>query len=580
MPPETAADARPGHLVEDARLLIDSAWRLDRRRVLLQLALLLVSGLLGGASLLLLVPIVNSVANPDATIAVPLVGRVGLSSLPLWLLLLAFVILAAGQALISRTATVNAARIQQQLVDSLRQDAFTAILAARWSFVLGLRRSDIIQVVTTGAVRAGLAFQQMMNGAVALVLAIATAAVALLVSPAVAALAIVAVIVVALVQATSVRPAYRLGRLFSERSRHLQGVVTDSLDSLRLVRAHDASAVWADRLSTAFTDAREVQLANTQRMTTVTAVSSVGMAVAASLLVLVSVWASVPPTSIVVILVLIARLNGQVQRVVTMTGQLANSLPAVRDLAALTADGQAAREVPAGVKTSRSGIGADPAIPMLEFRDVTFHYPGAGHGVTDLSLTVPRGDITVLTGHSGAGKSTSADLALGLLTPQSGQVLVDGSPLTAEDLQWWRQHVAYVPQHTMLVPGTLRDNLTWSVQDATTDDACWAALDQAAASFAGSLTDGLDTVLGEQGLRLSGGERQRVAIARALLRQPLLLVLDEATSSLDDATESQVLEMMTSLVPSVTVLVIAHRQSTIDAAHHVVRLAGGRGIDS
>ncbi len=99
-------------------------------------------------------------------------------------------------------------------------------------------------------------------------------------------------------------------------------------------------------------------------------------------------------------------------------------------------------------------------------------------------------------------------------------------------------------------------------------------------SFARSLPDGLDTVLGEQGLRLSGGERQRVAIARALLRQPLLLVLDEATSSLDDETESQVLEMMTSLVPSVTVLVIAHRQSTIDAAHHVVRLAGGRGVDA
>ena len=491
--------------MDDARLLIGAAWRLDRRRVLLQVMLLLVNGIVGGASLLLLVPIVNSVADRGATMALPLLGEVGLGSLPLWLLLLVFVLLAATQALISRTATVNAARVQQELVDSLRQDAFTAILAAQWSFVLGLRRSDIIQVVTTGAARAGLAFQQMMNGAVAFVLAIATAVVALLVAPGVAALAIVAVIVAALVQATSVRPAYRLGRLFSERSRHLQGVVTDSLDSLRLVRAHDASAVWADRLSSAFTDAREVQLANTQRMTAVAAVSSVGMAVAASLLVLVSVWASVPPTSIVVILVLIARLNGQTQRVVTMFAQLANSLPAVRDLAALTAEGQAAREIPAGATSSRRHMGADPSTPMLEFRTVTFHYAGADSGVTELSLTVPRGDITVLTGHSGAGKSTTADLALGLLTPESGEVLVDGCPLTASDLQWWRRHVAYVPQHTMLVPGTLRDNLTWSVQEATSDDACWIALDQAAASFARSLPQGLDTVLGEQGLRLSGG---------------------------------------------------------------------------
>ena len=185
--------------------------------------------------------------------------------------------------------------------------------------------------------------------------------------------------------------------------------------------------------------------------------------------------------------------------------------------------------------------------------------------------------MTALTGASGAGKSTTADIVLGLLEPDAGEVLIEGRPLTRAGLRAWRARVAYVPQETILIPGSLRRNLLWSVGEAS-DEACWAALDRAAAGFARSLPDGLDTLLGDRGIRLSGGERQRVAIARALLREPDLLVLDEATSSLDDATEAAVLELLASLGPAVTVLVIAHRRSTIEAAGHVVELAAGRAV--
>ena len=157
---------------------------------------------------------------------------------------------------------------------------------------------------------------------------------------------------------------------------------------------------------------------------------------------------------------------------------------------------------------------------------------------------------------------------------------VAGEPLMPPDYTWWRTHVAYVPQETVLVPGTLRENLVWSTVADVNDDECWQALDRAAASFARHLPDGLDTLLGDRGVRLSGGERQRVAIARALLRTPALLVLDEATSSLDDATEAAVLDLMKSLVPTVTVLVIAHRRSTIEAADHVVEFDRGRVVQT
>ena len=239
----------------------------------------------------------------------------------------------------------------------------------------------------------------------------------------------------------------------------------------------------------------------------------------------------------------------------------------------------AAQPVGTGAQGAAAGTPPPPVpgAPLVALRGITFRYPSSQGGVSDLTFDLPTGEVTALTGASGAGKSTTADIVLGLLEPDAGEVLIEGHPLTRAGLRAWRARVAYVPQETILIPGSLRRNLLWSVGEAS-DEACWAALDRAAAGFARSLPDGLDTLLGDRGIRLSGGERQRVAIARALLREPDLLVLDEATSSLDDATEAAVLELMASLGPAVTVLVIAHRRSTIEAAGHVVELAAGRAV--
>ncbi len=586
-------------LLADARLLVAAAWQLSPRRLSGQMVLLFFSGLIGGVSLLLLIPIVNSVADGATGWQLPLLGDVDLSGVPLGVLLAAFVALTAVQAIITRASAINSVSMQQVLVDRLRQQAFEAILAARWTFVLQRRRSDVIEVVTSGASRSGAAFSQLMHLAVTAVLAVATAVVALLVSPGVAAVAIAGVLVLGVALSSAIRPAHRLGRAFGERSRHLQSVMLNSMDSLRLVRAHNASATWANQLSEAFRGTREVQIANVRRSATVSAFSAVGLALAASLLVLLAVWAQVPPAAVVVMLVLVARLARQVQQLTTIAAQLANLLPAVSDLTDLTAQARGEAEQPAAVVTSRAalpdrgtppnraappvGVGTGhgpPAEPLMSFRNVSFSYPDSNNGVRRVTFDVVRGDITVLTGPSGAGKSTVADLALGLLLPAEGEVVVAGEPLVPADLSWWRDQVAYVPQETVLVPGTLRENLVWSARraggDPPTDSDCWHALGQAAAGFARDLPDGLDTLLGDRGVRLSGGERQRIAIARALLRDPQLLVLDEATSALDDASEAAVLQVLSSLVPAVSLLVIAHRRTTVDFADHVIRLVEGR----
>lgn len=563
------------NVVHEIRTLIGAAWRLDRRRVLTQIVLLALNGVLGGVGLVLLIPIVNSVADTVSTVQVPLVGKVSMSDEPLALLLAIFVALVIAQAVVGLRSAVTSARLQQELIDHLRHEAFSAVLAARWSYITTLRRSDIVQSITIGSTRSGTAVNLLLMSMVTAVTAVVTAGVAIIVSPFVSSVAVAGVVLMAAVQSREIRAARRLGKMFTEKNRTLQAVVVDSLDSLRLVRAHHASGIWVDRLADAFTSARDVQLAAVERQSLATAVSSVVTATSAALLVLVATWADVDPAAIVIVILLIGRLSRNAQSLVRTAIQLANALPAVSDIGDLTRDARNAAEVPFGSMQPDPELHLSTGQPLLTMTAVTYEYPHSGRGVHSVDLVVPMGEITVLTGPSGAGKSTLADLTLGLLTPQSGTIRVGDTPLTPEYLPWWRRHVAYVPQETVLIPGTLRDNLVWSVPGGASDDECHAALDLAAATFIADLPEGLDSLLGDRGIRLSGGERQRIAIARALLRRPSLLVLDEATSSLDDLTESAVLETVMHLVPTVSVLLIAHRASTIEVADHIVRLEDG-----
>jgi len=564
----------------DAASLLRSAWAIEPRLMVLQLVLLAATGVTGGVSMLMLVPVVNSVASTSggSGMSLPVLDSLDLTAVPLAVLLAAVVALVTAQALLVRWSSVNAVLLQQRLVDRLRRDALDAILAANWAFVLQARRSDVTEIATSGAARAGSAFTAILQGSVAAVIAFATAVVSGIVAPT---LTVVVVIAMALMLAAllrNLRPAHDIGRQFGRRNRNLQAAMLDSLDSLRLVRAHGAAQVWRTQLADALVETRAVQLDHTRRTATTAAVATIGVIACAATLVLVAVRLTVPAATIVVVLVLAARLAQAVRTLAGSLQQAANGLPAVQDLADLTLRARRAEEAPA---STRGLPPADPSTPVVRLRSVTFRYPGSDEGVTDLTFDLPRGRITALTGPSGAGKSTTADLVLGLLSPADGVVEVDGTVLTPDLLAAWRRRVAYVPQETVLLPGTIRWNLTWSSGRAdVSDDECWAALDGAAAGFARDLPLGLDTPLGDRGTRLSGGQRQRLAIARALVRSPEVLVLDEATSALDEQTEEAVLALLAGLVPRLTILVIAHRSSTVDAAHEVIRLDRGRRVDS
>ena len=224
---------------------------------------------------------------------------------------------------------------------------------------------------------------------------------------------------------------------------------------------------------------------------------------------------------------------------------------------------------------------ADPApLPegggRVELRDVTFAYDGGEPVLRDVDLTVEPGRTVALVGATGSGKSTLVMLIPRLYDVSEGSVRVDGADVRSLDPASLRGQVAVVSEDAFLFSASLRDNIAYARRDAGGDEVLQAASRAGLGELIDSLPDGLDTLVGERGLTLSGGQRQRVAIARALLTEPRILVLDDATSSVDATTESRIKSALREVMEGRTTFVIAHRLSTIALADEIVVLEDGR----
>jgi len=214
---------------------------------------------------------------------------------------------------------------------------------------------------------------------------------------------------------------------------------------------------------------------------------------------------------------------------------------------------------------------------QIILKDIYFNYPESTHEVLKgLNLTVKKGEFVGIIGSSGEGKSTLVDIMLGLLPPQKGVIEVDGVDIFA-NLRSWHDHISYMPQTIYLTDDTIRRNVALGIADDEIDDEMVknainkAQLDE----FVDSLEDGVDTMVGEQGTRLSGGQRQRIGIARALYNNPDVLILDEATTALDPATEQRICKTLQSISADITIIAISHQKALIDIADRVYKLKDG-----
>ncbi len=221
-----------------------------------------------------------------------------------------------------------------------------------------------------------------------------------------------------------------------------------------------------------------------------------------------------------------------------------------------------------------------PIKDKIELKDICYHYPNTEVEIFDhAELTVPVGKSVGIVGSSGAGKSTVVDILLGMLKLQNGSITVDGKDVMAkENYRGWLKNVGYIPQSIFMLDDTIRRNVAFGVpEEKMSEERIWQVLKDAQLDeFVRGLPDGLDTGIGERGVRLSGGQRQRIGIARALYEDPEVLILDEATSALDNDTESAIMDSINRFHGEKTLIIIAHRLQTIEKCDMVYRVEGGK----
>ncbi len=497
-------------------------------------------------------------------------------TLPLVLLL--FLGLVTGFALADRRRQVIQAELAEEYGHALRTRLHRAVLQARWSFLARVPGARILHVLNEEVDRVGLAvfllFGMAAEGAMVLFLL----ALALWVSPLATAVAAGLSLFLLVFLRRRIRSSKEVGSELSRVSGGVTHLISEQLGALKLMKSFGGESRGISAFVTLSEAYSEISVETHRRIADVGFRFRVAGAVAAGLL----LWVAfsilgLSPASVILLLAVFSRLTPRVSSLARGIQSLFIALPAHDRVQSLLVECEAEEE-------AQAGRNAEPDAPWrleraIEVEGVGFRYGGRDESaICDLHLTIPAGVVTAVTGPSGAGKTTLADLLQGLLVPTTGEIRVDGVPLGSDGMGRWRASVGYVPQESFLFHDSIRSNLVWARPEAT-DAEIEEALERAQAlEFVRRLPEGIETVVGDRGAQLSGGERQRIAMARALLRRPTLLILDEATSALDEGNERAILDTLFALEGEVTVLLISHRSSALEGVERVYRMEGGRVV--
>ncbi|MBO1579755.1 ABC transporter ATP-binding protein [Bacillus sp. XF8] len=549
------------------------------------LGMVLVS-LVEGIGILLLIPMISisGIAKMNET-ASPLSGALGfLSDFPttlgLPLVLGIYIILVVGQAVLQRNIMIRNAKIQIRFINHLRMETYREMLQANWSFFVKKRKSDLINSLTTelGRVSAGTnLFLQLLTS---LVFTFIQIGFAFWLAADVTIFVLCCGVVLAFFARRFIKKSKRLGGRTSENSKAYLAGITDHFNGIKDIKSNlleQSRYMW---LRNWVEDVEREQFAYTKMRNNSQLFYKIASAVFIAFLILLSVKLFQTQTEQLLLIILIfSRLWPRFSGIQSNMEQIASNIPAFKALLELQEECRKSVELQ-DIEQSYNCVNPIQIEQSIECRNLSFRYnkQESTYALKNINLCIPSNYMTAISGRSGAGKSTLIDIVMGLMQPESGQLLIDNKPLTSKSLLSLRKAISYVPQDPFLFNASIRDNLKM-VEPNASEEQIWEALDfSASAEFVSKLPQGLDTLIGDRGVRLSGGERQRLVLARAILRKPSILVLDEATSALDAENETKIQEALERLKGSMTIIVIAHRLSTIRKADQVIVMDQGQII--
>ena len=370
------------------------------------------------------------------------------------------------------------------------------------------------------------------------------------------------------------RISYRLGQLNTQTGNEAMGVLTESLGAARLILGFARQPQTISRYLNAFDKHISAALRSQTLSAAIPALFQPVGIFAGVMAMGIAFQEGLPMSETATVLWSLLRAMPIVGSLLRTNISISNFLPSYEQLESLRDD--AIRNFERHGDRVSEGLNAS-----VVFKEVSFSYPKRNITLDDVNMEICIGSMTALVGESGSGKSTIADLLLGLQVPDKGTLFLEGIPQNEWNMNSFREHIGYVPQEPQLFNYSIRDNLLWACEEAVEEELWNACRLSNCYELIKQLPGGLDTVVGDRGVMLSGGQRQRIALARALLRKPKLLILDEATSSLDSKSERLIQTSIDKITErETTVFVIAHRLSTVVKANRIYVLKNGSIAES
>ena len=540
--------------------------------------LLVVQGAAASLSVLAIVPMADFLLDPTLKASsritqflIRIFSEIGMSP-SFWLFGFFFVGLNALKSLLDVSIRYATLRIKFAVVRGLFSDTLQTFFKARWQFFIGSEQGSLINTVNRELTNIGDTLGHLANLLAQLVQLGIFLAVPMWMNAPLTITAVGLSVLLGLPFMLLHRFSYRLGKRTTEAANVWMGAFSEVLGAARLILGFGRQKKAWERNMTAFD--RLVHAAQRSQTFTLAVPSFfrplamlavvIAMGFAVRQHVRISELAAVMWSLLISMPILANLLQGNIE--------IINFLPSYEQLASLRKRAAGFAEVEGQRIFERLERG-------IELKAVDFTYPGRARTLTDVNLGIRKGQMTALVGESGSGKSTVTDIVLGLQIPEKGQILIDGVPLGDWKQNSFRERIGYVPQDPLLFHASIRDNLLWAYEGAT-EEGLWDALRLAnAEDFVRELPQGIDTIVGDRGIRLSGGQRQRIALARALLRNPELLILDEATSFLDSESELLIQQSIEHVAQDTTLLVVAHRLSTIAKANQVYVMRQGMVVE-